>query len=78
MLVFGLVALHDVVLYRRLSVLPNEYCRVSAASAVERGLEPGDLTTSEADSGCREGEVHLCGYQRLVLAEVIEVREQPC
>lgn len=74
----GLLALHDLVLYRSLSFLPNEYCRVSEASAGERGLVPGDLTTSEADSGCRQGEVHLCGYQRLVLAEVIEVRQQPC
>lgn len=68
----------DLVLYRRLSFLPNEYCRVFEASAEERGLQPGDLTTSEADSSCREGEVHLCGYQRLVLTEVIEVRGQPC
>ena len=77
-LVIGLVALHDLVLYRKLSFLPNEYCRVSEVSAAERGLQSGDLTTTEADSGCREGEVHLCGYQRFVLAEVIEVRRQPC
>lgn len=77
-LVLGLLSLHDLVLYRTFSFLPNEYCRVSGASAEERGLRPGDLTTSEADSGCRDGEVHLCGYQRLVLTEVIEVREQPC
>lgn len=76
--VLGLLALYDLVLYRSLSFVPNEYCSVSEASADERGRQPGDLTTSEADSGCREGEVHLCGYQRIVLAEVVQVREQPC
>lgn len=72
------VVLHDLVLYRTLSIAPWEYCRVSEESAAERGLSPGDLTTSEADSGCRGGEDHLCGYSRIVLAEVIEVRQQPC
>lgn len=77
---FGLafVVLHDLVLYRTMSVLPNEYCRVSTDSASERKLESGELTTNEADSGCRQGEVHLCSYQRFVLGEVIEVKSQPC
>jgi hypothetical protein len=74
----ALVGLHDLVLYRALSVAPVDYCRVSEDSASERQLAPGDLTTSEADSGCRTGEVHLCGYPRIVLAEVIEERQPPC
>ncbi len=74
----ALVGLHDLVLYRALSVWPIDYCRVSEESASERQLAPGDLTTSEADSGCRTGEAHLCGYPRIVLAEVIEERQPPC
>lgn len=72
-----MIGLHDALLYRALSVWPVDYCR-SERSASERELAPGDLTTSEADSGCRGGEVHLCGYPWIVLAEVIEARSQPC
>jgi hypothetical protein len=77
-LLAGFVLLFDLALYRQ-QPLPAEYCRVSAASAEDRpGLAPGDLTTHEADSGCLRGEQHLCGYERIVLPDVIEARPQPC
>lgn len=73
-----IVGLHDLVLYRTLDVLPTDYCQVSAQSAAERQLPAGEFTTSEADSGCRAGEVHFCGYHRILLSEVIQERPQPC
>ena len=74
-LVLMFVGLNDLVFYRTWSIMPVDYCRVSEESAAERGLAAGEITTSEADSGCLPGELHLCGYPRLVLSEVIEEQE---
>ena len=78
LLAIAIVGLHDLVLYRSWDVLPTEYCQVSEESAGERQLPAGELTSSEADSGCRTGEVHFCGYHRILLSEVIEERPPPC
>lgn len=74
----GLVGFLDLAV-RTYDPLPADYCRVSEMSASERpGLSAGDLTTHNADSGCMPDEEHLCGYQRIVLSEILEVRPQPC
>lgn len=77
-LVLGVVVVHDLALYRTMSIGPKEYCRVSEASSAERGLPTDSITTNSADSGCRSGEEHLCMYQRFVLSDVFDVREPPC